>query len=983
MKTTVSRSKLLSTILLGVALTAGCSSFESPSSEYVKPGELCVDVSDLPDPNAPTPRKDETAIRNIANQFGTAGRQESPERLLLQADSYFEQKRYHDSARLYKKYLNTPAASSATTEQLATIHYRIGFVADKKTFYAEARDEFAKAVQLAPTSLDYLYAYAKACYDAQDYATADAQFVALLSRAPSHRDGLYYYGLTLLEGSNRAQAIAPLTSSVGALEARALLADKYYALGDLPNATAAENDLVQLAAQLGKPIPALPHKEKILASAQNNALYAQNVSVNLPTQNADSANVAANVASTNPLPNPQAVAQVAPQASPIPEPAFVAQAPTTPAPTHEAPAINAPKVEAPQIQAPQVEAPQGEAPQAQPQRPHFAQIGPAPVQNRQPQPPTAAPANPTPTPATTIPAPQPQPQPQPAPVVEPPLAQPAQPVVPAPQLNPTTQDLGAFPTFESVAPTLPAETSVPQNIPQNVPQNIPQPAPELPVADAALPPIEPFPGFDDDWDDSAFATSGGSENASAPQEVAAPQVAPQQVAPQQVVPQQVVPQQITPLQPIQQAAQQAAPRQAIPQQAASAQGTGVPQQPSSYQYAPISPRYGDREHSGVISTSYVAPKLRRLAARRIADEETTQDESDREQIEASVDEANVDEASADEDSENNGPFALVVRGEVTDLAAPQPLARAESPTFRVDAPVSNAAPQQKNKGKIRSTANFGPSNPGLFAVSSAAPNAGSRLPSFKPGSINDDENVEENVPDEVAAKIVASQTRAPRFVAEAQVMPPAPAPEQLDQYENDLENLENLENLANLESLENLEDLEEAAPERFAIRLLSPGDAFQIFDRLETLADMENEYLATNEDEDFAFATSGAPYAEPIQTPAPQRAPAGFGDYSAPEFVAFNAPESPAPQPAPAQPVAQPVPSPVAQPAAQPVAPRASVPQGAPIPQGAASPATRPLARSSMTAEEKLQAARNAGAQVMELTPDQYRAAISKGLGGN
>ena len=136
MKTTMNHSTLLAWILLSATLTGGCSSFQSPSSEYVKPGQLSVDVSQLPDPNEDVKKDDDSiAIRNIANQMGGGVREESPERLLMQANSYFEQKRYHDSARLYKKYLNTPAASDAQPDLLGTIHYRVGYVANKKTFY--------------------------------------------------------------------------------------------------------------------------------------------------------------------------------------------------------------------------------------------------------------------------------------------------------------------------------------------------------------------------------------------------------------------------------------------------------------------------------------------------------------------------------------------------------------------------------------------------------------------------------------------------------------------------------------------------------------------------------------------------------------------------------------------------------------------------------------------------------------------------------
>ena len=242
MKTIMNHSTLIAWILLSATLSGGCSSFQSPSSEYVKPGQLSVDVSKLPDPNEDVKKNDDsTTIRNIVNQMGGGVREESPERLLMQANSYFEQKRYHDSARLYKKYLNTPAGAETQPELLGTIHYRIGYVANKKTFYKEAQAEYALALQYAPLNNEYLFAYAKACYDAGDFAIADQQFVALLSRAPGYPEAEHYYGLTLLESVNRANALQPLTNALGALQANELLADKYYAVGDLAKIQIASN----------------------------------------------------------------------------------------------------------------------------------------------------------------------------------------------------------------------------------------------------------------------------------------------------------------------------------------------------------------------------------------------------------------------------------------------------------------------------------------------------------------------------------------------------------------------------------------------------------------------------------------------------------------------------------------------------------------------------------------------------------------------
>ena len=179
MKSTVLPSALLALILTGISVTTGCSSFDSGSSDYVAPGGLSQDVSDLPDPNAPAPIKNETTkILGSSNQYVSNRRPpETPERLLAQADSYFEQKRYHDAERLYKKYLATQEATVAPSELLAVVHYRLGFVERKKMFFANAANEFKQASGFAPQNDEYLFLYAKSSYEANDYPTADKQFV--------------------------------------------------------------------------------------------------------------------------------------------------------------------------------------------------------------------------------------------------------------------------------------------------------------------------------------------------------------------------------------------------------------------------------------------------------------------------------------------------------------------------------------------------------------------------------------------------------------------------------------------------------------------------------------------------------------------------------------------------------------------------------------------------------------------------------------
>lgn len=263
MKATVLPSAFLALIIAGTTATIGCSSFSSHSSDYVGPGGLSQDVSNLPDPNV-QPKKEENPLA----QYGYGQRvQESPERLLMQADAYFTQKRYYDATRLYKKYLSKPEATSAPTDLLALMHYRIGFVECKKMFFSNAASEYRQATQLAPQNDDYLFAYAKASYEAKDFQTADQQFIILLNRNPNYPEGQYYYGLTLLESSNRTNALQPLTIAVGELQAHALLTDKYYAKGELDQALQAEGQTLQVAIRLGRAVPDFPHKKKFEKNA--------------------------------------------------------------------------------------------------------------------------------------------------------------------------------------------------------------------------------------------------------------------------------------------------------------------------------------------------------------------------------------------------------------------------------------------------------------------------------------------------------------------------------------------------------------------------------------------------------------------------------------------------------------------------------------------------------------------------------------------
>ena len=296
MKSTAFHATLLAMILVGTTATIGCSLFNSSgSSDYVGPEGLSQDVSDLPKPNAPSnkARNESTAARNSTEQYGYGRRTpETPEQVLLQANSHFDQKRYFDSERLYKKYLTTPEGQAASAETLSVIHFRLGYIARKKMLLSDAKNEFKQASQFAPLNDEYLFSYAKVCYEAGDYPQADQGFVTLLNRRQDYPDALYYYGLTLLESSNRTNALQPLTASVGELEAQALLTDKYYENGELEQAFQSENQTIQIAARLGRQIPDFPHKTRALGAPLSSLATNMSTTLTPGVQNGSASNSA-------------------------------------------------------------------------------------------------------------------------------------------------------------------------------------------------------------------------------------------------------------------------------------------------------------------------------------------------------------------------------------------------------------------------------------------------------------------------------------------------------------------------------------------------------------------------------------------------------------------------------------------------------------------------------------------------------------------
>ncbi|MCF0234249.1 MAG: tetratricopeptide repeat protein, partial [Thermoguttaceae bacterium] len=369
--------RMAAPMFVGICILAssGCvfDSFRSPTADYK--GEYCRDVSVLPDPAEPAkPDPGPTFANSVVGQYA-ATQCESPERLLSQADGYFTQGRYYDSARLYRKYLATPAAQTASPETLATAYYRIGCLSSKQLDYAKAKEEFTTALKYAPQNAECRRELGKAQYNLTEYAAADATFAALLNENPGDEEARRYYGLTLLEGSRRAEAPAMLAPVVGELEATALLADKYYEIGDQTNAAVVEARLAQVAAQSGKSAPTLRHKPRtsqIVAPTQTTPAAE---SVQVAAASAVPSAQVASVAVPTPEKTPSVVeepqiavapavpsAQVAPVAAPAPETPSIVEAPqiaesapvVAPTPVASAPvAVPAPEtpsvVEEPQI----------------------------------------------------------------------------------------------------------------------------------------------------------------------------------------------------------------------------------------------------------------------------------------------------------------------------------------------------------------------------------------------------------------------------------------------------------------------------------------------------------------------------------------------------------------------------------------------------------------------------------------------------------
>ena len=932
MKTTMNHSTLLAWILLSATLTGGCSSFQSPSSEYVKPGQLSVDVSQLPDPNEDVKKDDDSiAIRNIANQMGGGVREESPERLLMQANSYFEQKRYHDSARLYKKYLNTPAASDAQPDLLGTIHYRVGYVANKKTFYKEAQAEYAQALHFAPLNNEYLFAYAKACYDAGDYATADQQFVALLSRAPGYPEAEHYYGLTLLEGSNRANALQPLTNALGSLQANELLADKYYAVGDLASAAFYEKQMIQLAAQQGQPIPTLRHKQKILESAQNQ-VYAQNISpeltVNLSSTNAvnqvanpQQATVALGGAQTG-ADNPNVQVNLP----------FVAMAPAasssistmtpgsnqTPGPidtniteSHATSAISyqqiAPSVGTPQPSDSSAVLPPNEVSSS---APSSVYASPKPSLNDEIAPPAF--------------------------------------INIAPISENNTQSNVEIPTFTSLAPTTSTTGSVISNYP---PMRIMNPASPNTVPQDGLPATPTNSNNEgntnDDWDDSAFATSGtnATQNGVLPTQTPHSLNAPTDNLPSShetfpIYAPHVGPETNPSVAPGFSDFIGAMRGHAMDSNFTSlASFEAFDRVLNSAEY-----RNGTTESLNGNRIGYLSPNTVKSLAKWKIDASVPKERLSSPSESAQILARDVnDVANEDEYCDH---FSLCAQGEISDLDGRITNAVAEIPTRQdkqirstthlisteqltnVVKEISVTDDDVAKKRKVRTTVNLGPSNPGLCVVSMTAPVRERDFQVFRPGSIAQNDDSEQNQPDEIASRLAMQRNQAPKLVAKGQITPQPLSKKPVLQLTEDAA-LDLYDLLVQRESIESCY-LKFNRPEPLNLKEVDQDDVW----------------------DDAAFANSGMGSSNSQTstigaTDASNSEVSGFGDYQPPAARVALLPSE----------------------------------TGAYYGNNVSQQTSSPNGRSKMTPGEKLQAARNAGAEVVELTPEQYRSAVVRGIG--
>ncbi|MDO5308425.1 MAG: hypothetical protein Q4G03_02875 [Planctomycetia bacterium] len=993
MKKNLPSISLLAALALVSSASYGCSAFRSPSADYKAPGqEYCTDVSNLPNPEARRQEQETSKIRALANQYGRGARmEESPERLQMQADAYFEQKRYHDASRLYKKYLATSAAATTAPEILAVMHYRIGFVESKRMFFANAQAEYAQAVKFAPMNDEFLFEYGKASYEAGDYATADAQLAKLVARNPNYPKAQYYYGLTLLEGSGRDQAFAPLSFEVGQLQAYSIITDKYYSKGELQLAAQKESEMLALASQLGQQAPELPHKAKALARA--GATYAPDVQTQ-PTLVAQApTGTVTNTTSVAPASEATPAVEVTPKTeattaqvpNPAPANGYMQIAPVMPNPQNEQTSAQMPVQ--PQVAPEQNVRAENNAPSVEvASAPQFTQIGPAVTAN--------------------------------APVMT--------------EQAPVGMENNA---------TADATTNLNATTQMNV----------NPFDGAISITNDPYAALNDDndiWDDSAFATSGVAESDGANLSTAqqnAP-AAPQgytHVAPSAVPSNGYLT--VAPHVPSASAqTPSVAPEQndVAPHVQPNAQPTPEPvsmKNVSASQFEVtmstleyIIPQDYTRELNDEIDQAVLTAQLKEIEKQEALEKKQLEQEfndvepdEDAQLMAASTGYLPLCEvayrvrvARRNEQPTYETPWQtslLQTLSEATGEAerelaqnAPTPLTQASGSEDSKSGSVSEIAlanvSDKRTRSRIAMTAHIGLANPGLFIASANGLMCRVEgIGTFRPGSIRNAVPREE--PLDVVKAPSTTQTPAPSSDN------PAPTHELAQTVAPEHARVMPLPAQTRPAPLAPAQEpiLAPTDTKYAAITIPAPQlwDMLDAMDRLEQLQSYYNqpttiEFDEDEDDEDFAFATSGTPQAH---------APGGaFDGYQIPQvngmFDDYQIPTSSldlAPTGAPTDQasvnrtasgeavlVAQNVPTsePQAQtqqrhsdesvlqiPVNNTLAPTAQAPGVAPATTNATS------SRSRSTPQERLRAAKASGAQVFELTPEQYRHVVTKGLG--
>ncbi|MBR2006191.1 MAG: hypothetical protein IJ991_18695, partial [Thermoguttaceae bacterium] len=365
---------------------------------------------------------------------------------------------------------------------------------------------------------------------------------------------------------------------------------------------------------------------------------------------------------------------------------------------------------------------------------------------------------------------------------------------------------------------------------------------------------------------------------------------------------------------------------------------------------------------------------------------------------------------------------------------------AQTDAIAAPTPVSSAQNAKAAEDAQSLTAHIGRGNPGLFASTTADSPPLAAETGFRPGSIStaapltaqtlpnaqttQETQIAQTLPNarttqetQTAQTLPNVQTRQETQIAQTPpfIGPSLPKPSCFD-AEATFRRVERLVELENCvaEYFAPLAPIYETAPSPFQV-----AEAEELYAAAPSPSDLSiDEEEEFDENDDFAFASSGTPQA-PVAS-APSATIGGFGSYQAPTFDA--------PPVAPTQPIAQNAPTSQASlvpqnvqttqiaqnaPAAQTtqVAPNALttqipfVSQYAPTSQASLVPqnvqttqspqiaqnapaavsqyaAPNAVPRRPATPEERLQAAIAAGAEVREISPEEYRRAVSVGLNG-